>query len=206
MDIKALQDSALFEFLLANPDWVTGSIALIAFIESFAIAGVVVPGVALLTVAAFVAGSGTLDLASSLAAAFIGAVLGDGSSFLIGKYYGQRLLTSRLLRKKQLWIVRGELFFARHGAKGIVIGRFIGPIRPIMPLVAGMLRMPTGLFFAVNVASALVWAPVYMLPGFFLGASIEVAIPPARLAALATVVIVLLLVFFYSLRHYFKVR
>lgn len=206
MDIKALQDSALFEFLLANPDWVAWSVALIAFTESFAIAGVVVPGVALLTVAAFVAGSGTLDMASTLVAAFVGAVLGDGSSFFIGKYYGRRLLASRLMKKKQQWIVRGELFFAQHGAKGIVIGRFIGPIRPIMPLVAGMLRMPTGLFFAVNLASALAWTPVYVLPGFFLGASIELAIPPAKLAALATVIIVLLLGFFYSLRHYFKIR
>ncbi|MGI9283909.1 MAG: DedA family protein [Pseudomonadales bacterium] len=206
MEIKALQDSALFEFLLANPDWVAWSIALIAFAESFAVAGVVVPGVALLTVAAFVAGSGTLDMASTLAAAFVGAVLGDGSSYFIGKYYGQSLLTSRLMKKQQQWIVRGELFFSQHGTKGIVIGRFIGPIRPIMPLVAGMLKMPAGLFFMVNFASALAWAPIYMLPGFFLGASIELAIPPVVLAALITAAAALLLLLFYSLRHYFKVR
>ncbi len=62
------------------------------------------------------------------------------------------------------------------------------------------------MFFMVNFASALVWAPVYMLPGFFLGASIELAIPPLMLAALVIAAALLLLLLFYSLRHYFKVR
>ncbi|MGI9295920.1 MAG: hypothetical protein ACR2PS_18205, partial [Pseudomonadales bacterium] len=62
-----------------------------------------------------------------------------------------------------------------------------------------------GLFFTVNLASALAWAPVYMLPGFFLGASIELAMPPILLAALVTAGAALLLLLFYSLRHYFKV-
>ncbi len=179
---------------------------LIAFAESFAIAGVVVPGVLLMTVAAFVAGSGTLDMASSLLAAFIGAALGDSSSFFLGKYYGERMLGSRALQKQRQWVVRGELFFEQYGAMGIVIGRFIGPIRPIMPLVAGMLKMPTGLFLAVNLASAVAWAPVYMLPGFFLGASIDLALAPAQLALLGLVIVALLLVLFYGLRRYFKVR
>ncbi len=206
MDIQALQNSALFEFLLANPNWVVWSILLIAFAESFAIAGVVVPGVLLLTVAAFVAGSGTLDMASTLAAAFVGAVLGDGSSFFLGKYCGQRVLGSQAIKKQQRWIVRGELFFERYGAMGIVFGRFIGPIRPIMPLVAGMLKMPTGLFLAVNIASALAWAPVYILPGFLLAASIDIALPPFQLALFGLTIVALLLALFYSLRRYFKVR
>lgn len=192
--------------LLANPDWVACSIVLIAFIESLAIAGVVVPGVLLMTVAAFVAGSGTLDMFSTLAAAFIGAVLGDGISFFLGKYYGQRILGSRALKKQQRWVVRSELFFQRYGAMSIVIGRFIGPVRPIIPLVAGMLKMPAGLFLAVNITSAIVWAPVYMLPGFFLGASIHIALPPVQIALLALLFVALLLILFYSLRRYFKVR
>lgn len=179
---------------------------LIAFAESFAIAGVVVPGVLLLTVAAFVAGSGTLDMVSTLVAAFIGAVLGDGSSFFLGKYCGQRVLASRAIRKQRQWLVRGELFFEQYGAMGIVFGRFIGPIRPIMPLVAGMLGMPAGLFLAVNITSALAWAPVYVLPGFFLAASIDLALPPFQLALLGLISVTLLLILFFSLRRYFKVR
>ena len=206
MNKQSLQDSALFELLLANPDWVACSIVLIAFIESLAIAGVVVPGVLLMTVAAFVAGSGTLNMFSTLAAAFIGAVLGDGISFFLGKYYGQRILGSRALKKQQRWVVRSELFFQRYGAMSIVIGRFIGPVRPIIPLVAGMLKMPAGLFLAVNITSAIVWAPVYMLPGFFLGASIHIALPPVQIALLALLFVALLLILFYSLRRYFKVR
>ena len=206
LDKQVLQDSALFEFLQANPNWVLWSILLIAFAESFAIAGVVVPGVLLLTVAAFVAGSGTLDMTSTLTAASVGAVLGDGSSFFLGKYYGQRVLGSRAIKKQQQWVVRGELFFEQYGAMGIVFGRFIGPIRPIMPLVAGMLKMPSGLFLTVNIASALAWAPVYVLPGFFLAASIDTALSPFQLVLFGLIVVALLLLLFFSLRRYFRVR
>ena len=52
-------------------------------------------------------------------------------------------------------------------------GRFIGPIRPLMPLVAGAMNMPAGLFVPVNLASALLWAPVYILPGYMAGRALD---------------------------------
>ena len=71
------------------------------------------------------------------------------------------------------WIANGEVFFARHGVWGVALGRFVGPIRPVIPLVAGILSMPARDFFLINLASGLVWAPLYVLPGFMLGAAIE---------------------------------
>lgn len=175
-----LASNGLVELLSAHPGWVGTAVLVIAFVESFAIAGVVVPGVALLAITAFAAGSGALGLGATLAFAFAGAVLGDGSSFLIGRRFGQALRARSFLARRD-WIERGERFFAIHGVAGIVLGRFVGPVRPVMPLIAGMLGMRATLFFSVNLASALFWAPAYILPGYLVGASLvhALTLPPA---------------------------
>ena len=56
-------------------------------------------------------------------------------------------------------------FFHRHGGKSVFIGRFFGPVRAVIPLAAGIMRMPPRLFWIANVTSALVWAPMLLLAG-----------------------------------------
>jgi undecaprenyl-diphosphatase len=204
VDIETLKNSAFYSWLLAHPDWITASIGIIAFVESFAIAGIIVPGVALLAVAAFVAGSGDINIYMVLASAWLGAVLGDVSSFFIGRYFSDSLLNWRLLQSQRDWIIRGEAFFERYGIVSIVIGRFIGPIRPVMPLSAGILGMPTTPFIAVNLASALAWAPVYILPGYLLGASVDTGYSSTELGLIVLAALAVLLAFFYWVRHHFK--
>ena len=70
---------------------------------------------------------------------------------------------------------RGETFFNRHGGKSVLFGRFVGPLRPVIPVVAGMLGMGPLHFSIVNVLSAIGWAFVYILPGVFFGTSLAVA-------------------------------
>ena len=71
------------------------------------------------------------------------------------------------------WLESGEAFFHRHGGISIALGRFIGPIRPVIPVVAGMLGMPARYFYFINIISAVVWSPAYLLPGYFVGASLN---------------------------------
>jgi undecaprenyl-diphosphatase len=66
---------------------------------------------------------------------------------------------------------KGEYFFEKYGLLSIVIGRFLGPIRPIMPLAAGTMHMPAIQFYSVNFLSAIAWAPAYILPGFIAGSA-----------------------------------
>lgn len=174
-DIKA---SSLWLTLHAHPEWVGVAIALLAFLECFAIVGLVVPGVVLLYAAAFIAGGGDLGLWWALGCAVIGAVGGDSASYLLGRRFGPAVRVLPPFAGHPEWISRGESFFLRHGTAGIALGRFVGPIRPIVPLVAGMLNFPSLRFHAVNIGSALLWAPAYILPGFLLGASLEYAIEP----------------------------
>ena len=174
-DIRA---TPLWETLHAHPEWVGLAIAVIAFLECFAIAGLIMPGVVLLYAAAFVAGGGELGLWTAVGCAFVGAVLGDSASFHLGRRFGPAIRILPPFATRPEWINRGEAFFARHGMASIVLGRFIGPIRPVVPLIAGMLDFSPTRFTVANVASAIAWAPAYILPGFLLGASLQHAIEP----------------------------
>ncbi len=75
------------------------------------------------------------------------------------------------------WITDGERFFAKYGAIGILIGRFFGPLRAVMPFVAGFLEMPTLKFLIIDLISALAWSPFYLLPGYFVGAKMPSLLP-----------------------------
>ncbi|XKH58962.1 bifunctional DedA family/phosphatase PAP2 family protein [Halomonas sediminis] len=142
---------------------------LIALVESLALVGLLVPGVVLITAAASLAGHQELALAWVIGVAFIGAVIGDGASFGLG--YLQRERVTRLwpLSHHPEWLARGARFFQRYGPFSVFFGRFIGPVRPVIPLIAGMLHMRPLTFIWANLASAALWAPAYVLPGYLLG-------------------------------------
>jgi len=79
--------------------------------------------------------------------------------------------------KSPMLLENGERFFERHGGKSVFIGRFVGPMRAIVPVVAGMLKMSHTRFFIANVTSGIGWAPAYMFPGFMLGVA-SLQFPP----------------------------
>ena len=78
---------------------------------------------------------------------------------------------------------RGETLFRRNGAKGIVIARYVGAMRPFVPVVAGMLRMPVKRYLPASVFAAITWAAAFIAPGWLFGASYDaVAAVADRLA------------------------
>lgn len=162
---------ALTEWLGVHQDWLAFVIGAIAFIESFAVVGLFVPGVVMLFAAASLAGTGVLDVWTMLLAGFIGAVLGDGISFWLGRVFHERIPGVWPFRSHPQWLEQGEMFFQKHGGLGIAFGRFVGPVRPVIPVVAGMMGMQVPYFLIINILSSIVWAPVYLLPGYFVGAS-----------------------------------
>jgi membrane protein DedA with SNARE-associated domain len=101
------------------------------------------------------------------AAAALGAALGDWLSFWVGlKLKGNVAQLWPLSRNRDL-IPRGHRFFERWGAVGVFVGRFFGPLRASVPLVAGICEMPAITFQIANVSSALVWATAILGPGAF---------------------------------------
>lgn len=173
MDFSIL--AGIPEWLAANPGWATFLIFVVALCEGLVGVGLVVPGATLLFVAGAFVGTGHLELGPSLAAAAVGAFIGDSVSFWLGRYFGEPLRGYWPLRRFPKALRKGEAFFHAHGGKSVVLGRFVGPVRGIIPAVAGMLAMPTGRFMVVNLLSALAWAPAYLLPGLVFGAALAVA-------------------------------
>lgn len=183
--------NALLAWIQQNPHWAYLAVLLISAGESLAIVGLFLPGVAIMFGVGTLVAAGALDLWPTLLWAAAGAVLGDGASFWLGRHFHQRLRVIWPFRRYPALMNRGVDFFHRHGGKSVVLARFIGPVRPILPAVAGMLDMPPQRFFTVNVVSALLWAPAYILPGVVFGASLGLAAEVAgRLAALALLLVV----------------
>jgi len=165
----------LISWLGAHPYWAGVIVAAITCAEALAFVGMIVPGATLMIGAGALVGLGTLGFWSTFAWAVAGAVLGDGISYWIGHRYKDSLRSLRLLRERPALLARGEAFFDRHGGKSVLLARFIGPVRPIVPVVAGMLGMAPARFYFYNVLSALAWAPAHLLPGMAFGMSLALA-------------------------------
>jgi undecaprenyl-diphosphatase len=176
---------SLIAWVGTHPNAAGVTIGLVAFSESLAFVGLIVPGAMILFAAGALIADGALPFWPMVAWAAAGAILGDGISYLAGHHYRERIRLLWPFAKHPGLLQRGESFFRRHGGKSIVLGRFVGPVRPVVPIVAGMLGMKPLRFYSTNVLSGLAWAPSYLLPGMAFGASLAVAGKVAeRLAAL----------------------
>ncbi|WP_163559994.1 bifunctional DedA family/phosphatase PAP2 family protein [Halomonas sp. NO4] len=180
-------------------------IAVIAMVESLAMVGLLVPGVLLITAAASLAGHQELAIPAVLLAAFAGAVIGDGVSFALGYTLRERVTQRWPFSRHPEWLAQGARFFQRYGTLSVFLGRFVGPVRPIIPLIAGMLHMPPRTFTWANLASAALWAPAYVLPGYLLGQAWQqrLDLPPGleRWLIVLGIVVVALAVAFSWLRQ-----
>lgn len=163
----------LLAWIGANPEHAGWVVFLVSLAESLAIVGVLVPGVVILLGAGALIGSGVLDFYAMSAWAVAGAILGDGLSYQLGRHFDSLTTRFRWLHISPEQLRKGEAFFARWGDVSVALGRFFGPLRAVVPLVAGLLHMPPGRFYLANILSALVWAPAYLAPGILLGHSVE---------------------------------
>ncbi|MFL9949365.1 VTT domain-containing protein [Paraburkholderia agricolaris] len=165
----------LLHLLAGHPAWTLTVICLAAFLEAIAVIGTFVPGSTAMFLAGALVGTGSLSLGWAFLSAIAGAIAGDGMSFWIGKRYKARIVQLWPFRTHPQVLDAGHRFFQKHGAKSVVFARFIGPLRAIVPVVAGMLGMTPARFYAMNVLSALLWAPAHILPGVVFGASMLLA-------------------------------
>jgi undecaprenyl-diphosphatase len=165
----------LLAWVSANPGWAHLAVFLVALIESLAIVGLIVPGVLMMVGAGALIATGALHFWPVCLWAIAGAVIGDGLSYWLGHLYQERLNTLWPFTRYPESLETGVRFFEKYGGKSVAFGRFVGPVRAVIPLVAGMMGLSAGRFLLANILSAIVWAPVYLLPGIVFGASLELA-------------------------------
>ncbi|KIF59269.1 phosphoesterase [Pseudomonas fluorescens] len=164
-------------WLGANPQWLAAAVFIVACVECLAIAGLIVPGTVLLFAVAVLAGSGALSLSETLLLGFLGGILGDLISYFLGRHFHQNIRRLPGLRHHPEWMARAESYFQRYGIASLLVGRFIGPLRPMLPMVAGMCDMPFPRFFAVSLLAAAGWSLAYLLPGWATGAAFRLPLP-----------------------------
>jgi membrane protein DedA with SNARE-associated domain/membrane-associated phospholipid phosphatase len=183
-------------WISAHPVAAGGLVFLIAFGDALAVVGMVVPALPLLFAIGVLVGTGHIDGTYALASAALGAFAGDGLSYWVGHRWGHRLRDHWPFRRYPQWLDRGEGLFRRHGAGAIVIARYVGPVRPFVPAVAGMLRVRLRRYLPASAFAALTWAAAYLAPGWVLGASYAAvaAVADRLLLALVALLAVLALV------------
>jgi len=159
----------MLDWIQHNPEYAGLVVFAVALAESLAIVGVLVPGVIVLLGAGALIGAGVLDFWSMCAWAVIGAIIGDGLSYWLGHHFEYLTERWRWFRLHPDQLQKGIAFFDKYGDISVALGRFFGPIRAVVPLVAGLMHMPPKCFYIANVLSALVWAPAYLAPGILLG-------------------------------------
>lgn len=140
--------------------------ALVAFLESLAFIGTLVPGAILTIIFGALAAQHAFHVTTLIWFVTAGAFLGDQASFYLGRN-GSRFFSpsNKLLKESHLDL--GKKYFEKYGLLSIVLGRFVGLVRSIVPFVAGLSGMRLRVFIIIDLISAFAWALVHVLIGFY---------------------------------------
>jgi membrane protein DedA with SNARE-associated domain len=141
-------------------------------LEASAFVGLFVPGETALLLGGFLSYQGKLNLFLVIVVTVIGGILGDSAGYEIGRHLGDRIRRTSLGRKigEDRWD-RARTYVRKKGAKAVLLGRFVGILRALVPAVAGDSRMPYPKFLLWNVIGALVWGPSVVVAGYLAGRS-----------------------------------
>jgi undecaprenyl-diphosphatase len=182
------------------------AIFVVAFLEALVGIGLIMPGSVLTVFSGWLAFHGKAPVSMIMAAAGLGAVLGDLLSYWLGARFGIHLWNWPLLKKHEGLLRLAELFFFEHGGKSVLLGRFLGPIRGLVPFVAGASQMRLTVFSGYAVISGILWGISYPGIGYLGGTSWQRAETLAgRLGLLLALVVVVFLLVAW-LRHKFLPR
>jgi undecaprenyl-diphosphatase len=195
----------LLNWLNAHPGWGIAIVFLVSFVESLALIGILLPGIVILFGIGMLIGLGVMEMVPIWIAASLGAILGDSASYALGHRLRSHLLEVWPFSRYPGLMERGTRFFHAHGAKSVVAGRFIGPLRPIIPAVGGMMGMTPSRFLAVDIPAGIAWAPAFLLPGMLFGASLEVASEyTGRLAVMLVIALAVLWMTWWLIRAMYE--
>ena len=176
-----------------HPGWTLAAVFLCCTGESILVLGVLIPTTLVLLLAGAFVAHGALEFAPVVAAAVAGAVCGDSINFWVGRHWGNRALESHYARRYQEPIARSRKLFERHGAKALVLARFIGLVRPFIAAIAGAYRMSIPRFLGIETFAGFIWAAPLIALGIVFGASLGLASEVATRLAILFVALLLVL-------------
>jgi membrane protein DedA with SNARE-associated domain/membrane-associated phospholipid phosphatase len=148
--------------------WTYLLVGALAFAETGAFLGFVAPGETAVIVGGLVAGQGKISLLVLIAIVWACAVLGDLTSYELGRRLGRDWLLrhGEMLKITDERLDQVERFFERRGNVTIFVGRFLGFVRPLLPFIAGASRMPLRRYLTYDVLAAGAWATTFSVLGY----------------------------------------
>lgn len=175
----------LLAWIGAHPVAAGALVFLIAFSDALIVLGAIVPALPLLIGVGILIGMGELSGPYAVLCAAAGAFCGDGLSYWVGRRWGDGLRGVWPFRRYPGLLERGETLFRRNAVKSLLIARYVGAVRPFVPAIAGMARMPALHYVRISVFASLSWAVLFLLPGWALGEAYDAVAAVADKLALA---------------------
>lgn len=162
----------ILAFVQANQSMAPLAIFLMALGETIVVVSIFIPSTFLLFAIGGVMAAAGVPLMPSLLAGWLGASLGFSVMYLVSVGMGQRILGVWPLRNYTEIVAKAMVFSRKWGVSGVVLGHFSGPLRVVIPIVAGVSRMAPVPFMIANLAGALGWVLVFFAPGHLLISSV----------------------------------
>jgi len=164
---------AIVAFARANESWAPAIAFGFGFAESLAFLSLIVPSTIILVAIGGLFGASGLPIEPLVVAAGLGACLGYSVSHWLGWHFHAPILRVRPFSTHPAMVERSQRFFARWGIASVFVGHFFGPVRAVIPVIAGLARMPAWKFQIANVPSGFLWAAFALVPSYLATSSGE---------------------------------
>ena len=159
----------IIEFVRAHESWAAPIAFLLALGESLAFISLLLPATVILVAIGGLLGASGIDFWNVWIAAGFGGAIGYAMSYWIGLYFKDTIHLMWPFKTRPELLLRGREFFDRWGVLGVFMGHFFGPVRAVIPVIAGTLNMKQIPFQLANVTSAFLWAAGVLAPAVFGG-------------------------------------
>ncbi len=166
MDLDTLI-AATIEFTHRHQAWAPAIVFVFGFLESLAFLSLLVPSTVILLGIGGLFGASSLNFWPLLVAGGVGASLGYAISYWIGRRYQEPILRAWPFSKHPDMVARSHRFFQRFGIFSVFLGHFFGPVRAVIPVIAGVSAMRERDFQIANIPSGFLWAFFVIAPGYF---------------------------------------
>ena len=170
LDVMLHLDTHLTDLVNQYGALTYGILFLIVFAETGFVVTPFLPGDSLLFAAGAIAALGSLNVWFMLALLMVAAIAGDTVNYWIGHFFGRKIVDNpKITLINQEHIDKTEQFYKKHGAKTIILARFVPIVRTFAPFVAGVGSMHYSTFITYNIVGGVLWVSIFTLLGYFFG-------------------------------------
>lgn len=138
---------------------------IISFLESLAFIGLILPGIIIM------GGIGALIIKKKINFFYawplssLGCILGDSISYYIGYKFKKKIQKLSYLKNNSIFLKKTKKYLQKYSTYTIFFGKFLGPIRPLIPIISGILKIKAYKFLILDYISCLIWPIIYFFPG-----------------------------------------